>query len=160
MSGFVQGALVAGGLTLAGVLLTQVTNLLLEKRREEASYRVNLYDRRLAVHQQAFGWLMKLVEPLKKTWDKASESEGRRQLATLCDDADEWWNANCLYLDPWSRDKMLTFIFEARLWANDPSHKPAEGSVAKLYRDAWFAVQKGIGMKHIDMKGLPKEFQE
>lgn len=160
MSEFVEGALVAGGFTLAGVFLTQVTNLLLEKRREEATYRVNLYDRRLAVHQQAFEWLMKLVEPLKKTWSEESEGEGRKELATLCKQADEWWNGNCLYLDPYSRDKMLTFITDAGLYAKWPSHEPPEGSVTKLYADAWLAVQEGIGVKHIDMKALPKEFQQ
>jgi hypothetical protein len=146
MSDFVQGALVAGGLTLAGVLLTQLTNLLLEKRREEASYRVNLYDKRLAVHQQAYEWLQRLhlavgdAAPVHTT-------EKAKQLADLSERAGRWWDASCLYLDPESREQFLRFAYEVGMYSRGQGPP-----VLDHWVKAVMAIERGIGMKHISTR--------
>jgi len=148
MSEFVQGALVAGSFALASAFATQMFSLLLEKRREDASYRVNLYDRRLAVHQQGYKWLMDLIEPLRGAMRTPAGDHEKRQLTELGLAARDWWDANCLYLDPASRVKLVDFIEDAR--------SVGEGSLPdgvdpiKRYRDALRAVEEGIGMKHVE----------
>jgi hypothetical protein len=151
MSEFVQGALVAGGLTLAGVLLAQLTNVLLERRGEEASYRVTLYDKRLAVHQQAFGWAQRLgrmvflasSEP--PTRDQAEQVD--HELRQLC----AWLDANCLYLDPVSGRQMAHLLLVCRKWAEAGTSRQ---EVSKQVEAAETAVVKGIGLKHIDFKDI------
>lgn len=91
------------------------------KWEQEERYRVRLYGKRLDVHQQAFEWLCKAVEPLKRARSSDARQEDRDELAAICKDAQRWWDANCLYLDPSSRDKMHAFIWSAGRWAAAPS---------------------------------------
>jgi len=152
MSEFVQGALVAGGFTLAGVLLTQLTNLFLEKRREEASYRVNLYDRRLAVHQQAFEWIHKLNVDLNYARPGELDAAETKQLMETTRAARDWWNANALYLDPVSRSELVYFFNLCFAHGQGRPKTPVWEQMNKALE----AVEKGIGMKHIEVREAPK----
>ncbi len=160
MSEAAQGALIGGGFVFAVSVANLVYNHLARGRERDEGYRLALYDKRLAVHQQAFEWLMKAGERLKRAQRQDAKQEDRDELADVCERADQWWNANCLYLDPISWGRMLTFIFETRLWAKDPTHEPPEGHPRKLHREAVSAVKEGIGLKHIDPKLLDKKFEQ
>ena len=167
MSDVVAVALITGGFTLAGVVATQVFHVLRQRHELEERYRLGLYEKRLAVHQRGFGWLMELWKALKEAIEAGSLAEGKQKVAELCNQADEWWGANSLYLDPQSSKKMHALflkgrfetdalIRDARRWSKDTQTLP-EDSVFKLYADAWSAVQKGIGMKHIDFTVVPED---
>jgi hypothetical protein len=147
MTGTVQGALIAGIAVLAGAFLTQIGNLLLEKRRELASYRLNLYDKRLAVHQQAFEWIHKLNVDLNYAKPGQVDADETKQLFTTTRAARDWWNANALYLDPESKSQLVYFFNLCFEWARGGS-KASE--VFRQLSVAEKAVLKGIGMKHLD----------
>jgi len=152
MSDFVQGALVAGGFTLVGVFLTQLTNLLLEKRREEVSYRVNLYDKRLAVHQQAFEWIHKLNVDLNYAKPGQLDAPETNQLVETTRAARDWWNANALYLDPVSRSELVYFFNLCFAYGQDRPKTPVWEQMNRAEK----AVMKGIGMKHIEVREAPE----
>jgi hypothetical protein len=147
MSETVQGALIAGIAGLTGILVTHVANLLLEKRRELASYRLNLYDKRLAVHQQAFEWIHKLNVELNYAKPGQVDADETKQLVTTTRAARDWWNANALYLDPESNSQLVYFFNLCFEWARGGT-KASE--VFRQLTVAEKAVLKGIGMKHLD----------
>jgi hypothetical protein len=122
---------------------------------QEERYRVGLYEKRLQVHQQAYKWLMDLIEPLREAMaDHPHKDEGtytHSDLASKSFKAREWWDGNCLYLDDGSRLRVVDFIEEARSAAECESLRN-EAETMKLYRDALRAVEVGIGMKHLDVK--------
>jgi hypothetical protein len=151
MSEFVQGALVAGGFALAGAFATQIFNLFLERRREDASYRINLYDRRLAVHQQAFEWIHKLNVDLNYAKPGQLDAAETEQLTDTTRAARDWWNASALYLDPVSRAKLVEFLNYCFEYGRDDRRKGGTGAnIWRLMSETLRAVEEGIGMKHIE----------
>jgi len=64
---------------------------------------------------------------------------------------DDWWTAYCLYLDPVSREKLRLLNLEVGMWvAGHETYLTAPPETR--FREAWIAVQKGIGLKHIDTR--------
>ena len=154
MSDVVLGALIGTLSALGGVLLTQLGGFLVEKRREVAAYRVNLYARRLEVHQEAYRWLLTLIEWLRNTMERPpdeSRSLFHQRLDYESKQARKWWDANCLYLDDSSRALVVQFIEIARAVA-DQEDLPEGTDPIRVYREALGAIQTGIGMKHIEEK--------
>jgi hypothetical protein len=142
-------ALISASSALGGVFLAQLFHWLMQKREQEERYRLALHGRCLAAHQEAYKWLMDLIEPLRAGMRDGAGDDERQRLNELGIAARAWWDANCLYLDPESRGKAVDFIEDAR--------SVAEGSLPdgidpiKRYRDALLAVEEGIGMKHIEI---------
>ena len=152
MNDVVQGALIAALSALGGVLITQIGNVVIEKRRELASYRVNLYAKRLEVHQEAYRWLLTLIEWLRSTMEQPPDEIPRlfhQRLDYESKEARKWWDANCLYLDDSSRALVVRFIEIARAIA-DQEDLPEGTDPIRVYRDVLGAIQTGIGMKHIE----------
>jgi hypothetical protein len=155
----VEVGVITAGAALGGVLVTQMFNLFLEQRRENAAYRVGLYAKRLEIHQEAFRWLMDLIEPAAIAQKSpGGSSDHLAGVAKMYVEARKWWDSNCLYLDENSRESVIDFI--------ELVHDLAEGSVPPLreltgkYRSALRAVQEGIGMKHLDVKAPKRSVAE
>ncbi len=156
MSEFVQGALVAGGFALAGAFVTQMFSLLLERRREDATYRVNLYDKRLAVHQQGFEWTQKiggLAFVVDAGRDASTIEEFGREVTLFRD----WWNANALYLDPLSLRELALLLPLCAAWVRGDADKAA---VSRQIEAAQGAIIRGIGLKHIDFARIRDELRK
>jgi len=152
VSEVVQGALIGVLAALGGAVISQLGALILEKRRELATYRVNLYAKRLEVHQEAYRRLFVLIEWLRATMKEPPDG-GRtfihQRLAFESGEARRWWDGNCLYLDDSSRALVVWFIEIALAVANQ-EELPEGTDPMKVYRDALGAIQEGIGMKHIE----------
>ena len=140
-------ALIGVGAALAGVVITQLANVLVEKRRELASYRVNLYAKRLEVHQRAFGWTYKLDVDLNASNPEVNASEAQ-QLTETTRSAREWWEGNALYLDPKSKAEFVYFLNLCLGYARD--QLSPEENIWKQMRATQNAIVAGIGMKHIE----------
>ena len=146
MSEVTQGALISGLSFLTGAIITLIGSLVLEKRRELASYRVNLYAKRLAVHQQAFEWTQKLAAIMSK--DPSQDGDARvmelnRQSLAVRD----WWNSNALYLDAVSSGELAHLLPLCQDWAE---RKANTEEVSQRIDRTLNAIVKGIGLKHID----------
>ncbi len=153
MSDVFVGALIGALAALGGGVVTQVAGFVLEKRRELASYRVNLYERRLDIHQEAYKWLMDIIEPLQDAMSQHPHAEGETvthsELARLSYKAREWWDANCLFLYWTSRSHVVDLIEVAKSVAECETVETFD--TIKLYRDALRAVQEGIGLELIEI---------
>ena len=158
MSDTLLGALIGALAALGGGIATQIAGFVLEKRRELATYRTSLYEKRLIIHQEAYRWLMDLIEPLREAMKQHPHESLARTHTPISQmkssRAREWWDANCLYLDDASRAQLVYFIEAARAEAAcEPL--PSGLDPVRVYRDAPRAVQEGIGMKHLDVKERP-----
>ena len=151
MSDTLAGALIGAGALLCGLVASQLANFLVEQRRELASYRVNLYAKRLEVHQEAYKWLMDIIEPAMKANLSPGGDPGILGLVdSLYVGARKWWDGNCLYLDDVSRIKVVDFLEAVR----DISEGVVQDQppLHVMFRSALDAVVTGIGMKHLDVR--------
>lgn len=115
-------------------------------------YRLVLYEKRLDVHQQAYRWLMALIQPLQRAADLTTGDRALPDnfvLFKLYQDAREWWDGNCLYLDEVSRVRVIDFIELASEYLEAPP-PPERERLFPTYRIAITAVQEGLGMKHLE----------
>jgi hypothetical protein len=146
MNDVVQGALIGASSALGGVLISQMGSLVIERRRELASYRVNLYAKRLEVHQEAFGLVQRLGAMADYVSFKANDGV-KSDLVREVEGAQKWWSGNCLYLDAASnREIAIVMGLCFRLATGALSEVPSE-----RIDHALGVVAAGVGSKHIDI---------
>jgi hypothetical protein len=151
-----QVALITGGFTLAGIVATQAFHVVTQRREQEERYRLALYDKRLAVHQQAFEWTQKLGRTVFLADAGAPSAREIEQLDQKVRNFCDWYNANNLYLDPVSMHELVRLLTLCREWASGDSTKEA---VSKQVEGAQRAIVKGIGLKHIDFEGIAADLR-
>jgi hypothetical protein len=82
-------------------------------REKKERYQVMTFEKRLEVHQQAFGWCLRISNLLGKSWGDLGREGNTAQAMTLDElynEANEWYFNNCLYLDDDSRRNMFAAI--------------------------------------------------
>jgi len=146
----VLGALIGASSATGGAVIAQVGGFVLEKRRELASYRVNLYAKRLEVHQQAFEWTHRLNVDLNESKPGVLDAPETQRLNDTARSARAWWNGNALYLDPVSQSEFVYFLNLCFAYARDQLG-PQE-HIWKQMRVTQNVIVAGIGMKHIEEK--------
>jgi hypothetical protein len=151
MSETVAVALISASSALGGVLITQLFHWLMQKREQEERYRLAIFDKTLAVHQQAYEWLQRLNLAVHNAQSVAT-GEQSKQLVDLAEAAGRWWDANCLYLDPESREQFLRFADE--IGGHSIGGKPP---VFEHWLEAVRAVELGIRREHINTKGFSRD---
>lgn len=93
--------------------IKQQNAVLLEGLKSQNQLRVAAIDKRLAAHQEAFALWRKLITVL---W------EGNLHAVVM--ECQQWWNENCLYLEPAARDAFsLAYSFA-------PSHRALVAGMA------------------------------
>lgn len=123
------------------------------KLEQEERYRIGSFEKRLQVHQEAYNWLMQLMELLRNILkeDFGENSLFHTTLQQRSHEVRRWWDANCLYLDEASRAAVVNFIEMNREVAYG-EWEPSGLDPRRSYRDALRLVQEGIGMKHLPLK--------
>jgi hypothetical protein len=109
---------------LGGVAIAELFNWFRQKRSEEENYRLKLYDKRLAVHQQAFEWIQRLSVGLNDAKPGHLDAPETKQLIETALAAVDWWNGNALYLDPVSRSELPHFFGLCRAYAHGHTKTP------------------------------------
>jgi len=87
--------------------------LLLEEHRTHNSLRMAAIDKRLQVHQQAY-----------TLWKKLLSAVHSETIGSVVMECQSWWNENCLYLSPESREAFHTAFqcaFSHKDYLNVPS---------------------------------------
>ncbi|HEY6170152.1 MAG TPA: hypothetical protein VI454_19115 [Verrucomicrobiae bacterium] len=79
----------------------------LEQTSREHQFRMAALDRRLEAHQQAY-----------TLWRKLFFSVHQKEVGEVVMECQNWWNKNCLYLDPESREAFLKAFHAAHLHAD------------------------------------------
>jgi len=103
-------ALIGVGGTLAGVIVASAFNLassVLNRRFTVADreadhrewYRRTLFEKRLDAVQEGYHWLTRLNRATSQPEALTSGSEQNRAVATLSQEAREWYDANCVFLE-------------------------------------------------------------
>ena len=140
------GAGIGGGLALLGVWL----QTRLQQREIKEKYRIMTFPDRLAAHQKAFYWCLRLNEELNRR-----NTVEIREVARLTGD---WWNEQCLYLDPNSRKLMVGLVnlsHDYARWLDTASEdRPLEMTqmVQKIWpvlHDTTKAIVEGIGAEYL-----------
>jgi hypothetical protein len=154
MNDVVQGALIGASSALGGALIVQLGSFVIEKRRELASYRVNLYAKRLGVHQKAFDFVAKLgalADYVSNNADGSAKSDLFREV----EGARKWWSARCLYLDAASnREFVIVVSLCNRLATGVLTRVPAE-----RIDNALEVLAAGVGSKHIGIEESQNELR-
>ena len=115
-----------------------------QRAEHEERYRATLYDKRLAVHQEAF----KRAEALsgKVSSDGASATE-RQELKDDVEASFNWLMENALYMDMNSTLEFIRLLKVCLRWAEGDT----EAAVDEQAQSAMTAAMAGIGFKHIDI---------
>ena len=103
-------ALIGVGGTIAGVIVASAFNLassILNRRfaaedqgtERREWYRRTLFGKRLDAIQQGYHWLMKLNRATSQPQAQTPGSEQNQALARLSQEAREWYDANCVFLE-------------------------------------------------------------
>lgn len=113
MSEQVQVSVVTGGVALLTALLTLIVTMWfnsrsqskqqeerLKERREDYRewYSRTLFEKRLAVAQEAYKWVMRFNVAISRADPQNPESEGSKALRQTSEEAREWYDNNNIYL--------------------------------------------------------------
>lgn len=139
------GVVVGSGLVL-------LYNYYRDRREREEKYRVMLYEKRLEVHQKAFYYVQKLLDPLNDYLNGYGYPNDEK-LAAIYREAKEFHHLNSLYLDEGSRTDMMRAIYSIEFYfEGDEEIKDAFDQLRKARE----AIMSGIGMKHIEKLKKPQ----
>jgi hypothetical protein len=149
---------ITGVVTLGTSLLT----FLSRKAEREERYRLQFYEKTLATYQDAFNWMMRLVDPIERARE-LSGPDGHlpdgflNALERVYSDAREWWDAHCLYLDEEPRASAFDFIEVAGAYVRGDL-TPSQDEIYSMRGTALRAIQEGIGKKHLPkFEGTPAQ---
>ena len=128
----------------------------LEKRLEEFKKDLEIkYELRIKTHQEAFAWLMDL--------NVALTSDNEDKMHEVAEQARDWWDKNCFFLDGISRGKFVTLTNMAHMYARDvgktwdPDARQIHSKIWELLQEAIESVQDGIKIERLDVFEKPKE---
>ena len=110
MSNEATVALIGVGGTIAGVVVASAFNLassVLNRRSAAADreadhrewYRRTLFEKRLNAIQEGYHWLMQLNRATSQPEARVQGSEQNRSVANLSEQAREWYDACCVFLE-------------------------------------------------------------
>jgi hypothetical protein len=110
MSSEATVALIGVGGTIAGVVVASAFNLassVLNRRSAVADrdadhrewYRRTLFEKRLNAIQDGYHWLMQLNRATSQPEARVQGSEQNRAVAALSQQAHEWYDTNCVFLE-------------------------------------------------------------
>ena len=159
------GGLLTGGATILATYLQARREREERQREREEKYRLMLYEKRLEAHQRGFF----LFEDLKDTLPDSIEGMNEAGVAAVDElecQVDEWWVSNRFYLDEESRRKIRVATRHVDNLVHDyglPNDSPVDwndhqrvlwrsdhNECLKSIENAVIALEKGIGMKHIE----------
>lgn len=166
MSDVVLVALITGGVGLAGLAFNFLNirgerAMRLTERQEEREeqqtereerYKFSLYDRRLAVHQEAYEWMIALIEPFQRALEITTNDRDLPDnfpLSGQYAEARQWWFSNCLYLDEKSRACTIDLIENIGAFLR-LEERPSFDKVYAIYLEAIRSIPAGLGMKHVE----------
>ena len=130
----------------------------LERKLEEFKKDLEIkYEVRIKTHQEAFSWLMDINVTL--------HGSQPNKIYEVADQARDWWNRNCFFLDENSRGKFMALtnmahMFARDLGSTDPHIQKISGRIWELLDETIKAVQDGIKVERLDVLEKPEEKKE
>ena len=134
-------------LGLLGVILGITASAFWQWSEHEERYREMMFEKRLAIHQEAFTLTTQIrTKLLLAVSGKSIPSQSELESDFI--EMREWWKANCLYLDPRSRKAFLDLFTNLHEYAASYTHEDAKECLELTAITAKKIVQ-GIGEEYI-----------
>ena len=132
---------------LLGVILGVATSAFWQWTEREERYRVMMFEKRLAVHQEAFTLTSQIrTKLLLAVSEKNMPSQD--EVYSDFEEMREWWKANCLYLDSTSRKAFLDLFVSVRIYA--VSYNPEDAKKClELTKTTVQKIIQGIGEQYL-----------
>ena len=137
---------------LFGVLVgVGITEFRLWAERKDR-YRIMTFEKRLQVHQEAYRLCMEQAMLMNDLHKK--EPEVVKKFNKSHDEAKDWLNHNCLYLDTRSWRGIMNAFFAASIYGRDLAEQRQTVDKAYEYAHSEFtkclsSIAKGIGAKYL-----------
>lgn len=130
----------------------------LERKLEEFKKDLEIkYEVRIKTHQEAFAWLMEL--------NVALNSDDEAKMHKTAEQARDWWNKSCFFLDENSRGKFMALTNMAHMYARD--YKSTDSDARKISQTVWKlqdetidAVFNGLKAERLPVLEKPGEKKE
>jgi hypothetical protein len=126
-------------LVLLGVFFGALTTLLISSLDRQNQLRLAAIDRRLATHQEAYTLWRRLI----------ANVHDQETIGAVVPECEDWWNKNCLFLDPEAREAFR----RAYLAANDHPQLVKDRSAGERVKANWadieragFAIVSGVAL--------------
>lgn len=120
-------------------------------RTEKDRLRKELFDKRLQAHQSAFGQVQRLIQAVTDMKMGA--------IKAYVMEAQEWWNFNCLYLDPNSRSEFASLFGIAEKYSDGVEN--ARRIIWERLHITEQSILRGIGFEYLPKKiRTPDELQK
>ena len=130
-----------------GVLLGVATSAFWQWTEREERYQIMMFEKRLAVHQEALFLTTQLRIKLLPAVSGNSVPD-QSELESDFIEMRDWWDANCLYLDPRSRKAFLDLFIDLREYAVRYTPEDAKECLETTATTAKKIVE-GIGEEYI-----------
>ena len=99
LGGVVLGAAIGGGFGMASLLVNRRFAVKDRDADHREWYRRSLFEKRLDAAQEGYHWLMRLNRATSQPEARTPGSEQNRAVAALSQEAREWYDANCVFLE-------------------------------------------------------------
>ncbi len=136
-----------------GSILTAFISWLIAKKNRKLQWALAALDKRLEVQQAAYSEWKKIM---------GAVCGGDEILKTVLE-AEKWWNKNCLYLDPVSREAFRECVFCVFKY-QEYLEKTHYTDVRKKKREIWNTIMRpgrtlpeGVTLRHFEKKELSPE---
>ncbi len=95
--------------TISGILISSIVQWILFGKQQKTAFRLAALEKRLAVHQEAYILWTELLGVIHKP-----DNSGEKHSVII--KAQDWWNRNCLYLDPISRKEFKNCYMDVSIY--------------------------------------------
>ena len=129
---FIDSKLVIGFIgVIIGSAISSITSIVISKENRKGQLAVASLEKRLEAHQTAYSIWRKLI----------SSVHDEEKLNEILMTAQDWWEKDCLYLDPESRGAFRASIFSADIH-KDLLRAPRSKESLKNIKENWATIMK------------------
>ena len=140
-----------GLFTLLGMALYAGISEFRNWQERKGRFRVMTFEKRLEAHQKAYYWWSNLNRVLN-----VGDAE---EIHRIANEAREWYDGSCLFLDTNSRREMVRFINLSHMYAN--GNKMAQEHIWDYVVKTSKAIVLGIGFEYLPEElSKPEELDE
>ena len=116
---------------IIGSVVTSGTTLLTARETRKQQFALAALDKRLNVHQAAYTLWQRII----------ADVHHKCRIGEVVNEANDWWNNNCLYLDAVSREDFRACLLSA---SNHSAllEEPRDKEIEKMIKENWAIIMK------------------
>jgi len=136
--------------TLIGIGLTHVSSKYLNKQKLKHQLSLIALDKKLEAHQQAYAIWWKII----------ANVYNREKIGRIVEEAQDWWQNNCLYLMPESRISFRQCFLFALNHADEIKTISNKDDLNRISNENWIIINKPgrILVEEIELPAFDDEY--